>query len=90
MVKNGKWLVLMGLVLLVSSGLGYAQPWYVDDDNCPGPGTGTAADPFCTIQAAVNFAVAGHVINVAGGTYTENVTVPQGMNGLQILGSGLN
>ena len=29
----------------------YAQTtWHVDDDNCPGPGPGTEAGPFCKIQ----------------------------------------
>ncbi len=41
---------------------------YVDAANCPGPGNGTIEDPYCSIQAALNFG-AGPVILVAPGTY---------------------
>ena len=27
---------------------------YVDDDNCPGPGSGTSGDPFCSLQDALD------------------------------------
>ena len=30
---------------------------YVDDANCPGPGSGTEADPFCKIQDGIDAAV---------------------------------
>ena len=43
--------------------------WYVDDDACPGPGSGTTGDPFCSIQTAVNAASSGDTIVVAAGTY---------------------
>ena len=42
--------------------------WFVDDDNCPA-GTGTQADPFCTIQAAVDAAASGDTILVLAGAY---------------------
>ncbi|MFQ5493746.1 MAG: right-handed parallel beta-helix repeat-containing protein [Phycisphaerae bacterium] len=44
--------------------------WHVDDDNCPGPGSGTAIDPFCTIQEGITAAVDADTVLVADGTYT--------------------
>jgi pectin methylesterase-like acyl-CoA thioesterase len=57
-----------------------AAVWYVDDDACPGPGTGSLGDPFCRIQAAVDAASPNDEIWVAGGTYTgtQTVTVSNG------------
>jgi parallel beta-helix repeat protein len=44
---------------------------------CSDTGTGTASQPFCTIGAATKRAlVAGDVVQVAPGTYREQVTVP--------------
>lgn len=44
--------------------------WFVDDDNCPGAGSGTAADPFCGIQAGMDAAQEGDTVVVADGVYT--------------------
>ena len=46
--------------------------WYVDDDNCPGPGTGTELDPFCLIQDAIDAASDDDEIIIALGLYTED------------------
>src|SRR2546425_1239229 len=40
-----------------------------------------------TIQGAVTAAAGGDTIKIAAGTYFENVTVPAGKDGLQILGA---
>jgi predicted outer membrane repeat protein len=47
--------------------------WYVDDDNCPGPGSGTPGDPFCSIQAAIDASADLDEIVVAPGTYVETI-----------------
>jgi hypothetical protein len=43
--------------------------------NCSDAGSGTSAQPFCTISAAAARAVAGDTVSVASGTYREQVTV---------------
>ncbi|MBK5287082.1 MAG: right-handed parallel beta-helix repeat-containing protein, partial [Acidimicrobiia bacterium] len=50
---------------------------FVDRANssCTDFGTGTAAAPFCTINAAAQKATAGKTVSVAAGTYPEQVTV---------------
>ena len=47
---------------------------YVDASHS-GPFVGTASDPFATIQDAVNAVTAPTVINVANGTYLENLDI---------------
>ena len=48
--------------------------YYVDDDNYPGPGNGSLADPFCKIQDAID-AATGTTITVLPGTYDEDLFI---------------
>ncbi|MGB8003723.1 MAG: DUF1565 domain-containing protein, partial [Gaiellaceae bacterium] len=50
---------------------------YVDGSNpsCSNAGTGTPAQPFCTIAAAATKAVPGKTVEVAAGTYSEQVSI---------------
>lgn len=52
---------------------------YVDGNSssCSDAGLGTAAAPFCTIDRAASVAVAGQTVQVASGTYNEDVYVDQ-------------
>ncbi len=72
------------LLVLATAAVGVAMPLigstapgptviFVDDDNCPGPGTGTELDPYCSIQTAIENAVDTDEIVVAPGTYFETI-----------------
>jgi parallel beta-helix repeat protein len=46
-----------------------------NDPNCSDVGSGTAAQPFCSIKPAASRVVAGQTVLVSTGTYNEGVTV---------------
>lgn len=71
--------LVLGFSLLTAMPVAAATTWYVDDDNCPGPGSGSVGDPFCTIQAAVSAASSGDTIYVHAGTYFEHVTIDKSL-----------
>lgn len=84
-------LAALTVVVLLLAALGSVpasaqKTWYVDDDNYPGPGTGTVDDPFCKIQDAIDTAQPGDTIIVAAGTYPERLVINR--EGLTLKGDG--
>ena len=53
----------------------YATDWHVDAGNPNCPGSGTQADPFCTISDAIAVAQNGDHVLVAPATYSETLRV---------------
>ena len=72
-MRLGSTLTLVAVALLVAGGASAQTVWYVDDDSCPGPGTGTAVDPFCKVQDGIAAALDGDTVLVLPGTYLETI-----------------
>jgi hypothetical protein len=68
---SGRHFLIVAVVAVFSSA--QADTIYVDDDNCPGPGSGFPWDPYCSIQTAIDNAVDTDEIVVAPGTYLETI-----------------
>ena len=66
-------LIVPAVAVVCSVTAARAATIFVDAANCPGPGNGTAGDPYCTIQTAINNAVDTDEIVVAEGTYPEKI-----------------
>lgn len=74
MTKHTLFIAIAGIVEFISVGsTAIATTWHVDDDNCPGPGTGTVADPFCSIQSGIGASSNGDEVLVSPGTYHETI-----------------
>ncbi len=64
---------LLAAVTVLAVSTAQAATIHVDAGNCPGPGNGSEADPFCSIQTAIDNAVDTDEIVVAPGTYFERI-----------------
>jgi len=64
---------ILGLVL--GSATAGAATWHVDDDTCPAAGDGSAATPFCSIQAGIDAATDADEVLVEPGTYGEMINL---------------
>ncbi len=60
--------------------LAHAVNIYVDDDTCPGTGSGTQADPYCSIATAIASAASGDDVLVYPGTYAERIIMRTGVD----------
>ncbi|MHC4220196.1 MAG: hypothetical protein ACYSU7_17260, partial [Planctomycetota bacterium] len=67
------WSVAATAAVVALTSAGQADTLYVDDDNYPGPGSGSEADPYSSIQDAIAAAVNGDEVVVAEGIYAEPI-----------------
>ncbi|MGV9266410.1 right-handed parallel beta-helix repeat-containing protein [Kitasatospora sp. NPDC003701] len=70
--------VVVGAALPVAAAHAETTTLFVNNDasaQCSDAGTGTQAQPYCTVQAAADAALPGQTVQIAGGTYPEAVTV---------------
>ncbi|MEV0192817.1 hypothetical protein AB0I39_30335 [Kitasatospora purpeofusca] len=69
--------VVVGLGVVVPVGAGAADrpTIHVDQNSCSSAADGSAAYPFCSIQAAADVVEPGQTVVVAGGIYRESVTL---------------
>ncbi len=85
--------LLLALALVLSLGLVTGLPvmagsttWYVTEDGA-GNRTGKDLDnAFDSIQAGINVSGPGDTVEVASGTYEEDLVIPAGKDGLEIKG----
>jgi hypothetical protein len=70
-MSSSHLLVVVAVVAVFSAA--HADTIYVDTDNCPGPGSGTPEDPYCSIQTGIDNAVDTDEIVVAPGIYLEMI-----------------
>jgi hypothetical protein len=65
--------VTVAAVAVMLASTSQAITIHVDADNCPGPGSGTPAHPYCSIQTAIDNAADMDDIVVAPGSYLETI-----------------
>ncbi|HEB49292.1 MAG TPA: DUF1565 domain-containing protein [Desulfobulbus sp.] len=72
--------VLLLFFLICLPAISCAANIYVDDDTCPGTGSGTASNPYCSIGDAISAASSGDVVLVYPGTYDERIYMRTGVD----------
>ena len=80
--KVGSALTWLAVAAVMLSVFGAAPVWVQPaevwvDDGCSGPGSGTQADPYCTIQDGIDNVANGGTVHVAAGTYDETISIDQ-------------
>ena len=77
-VRNWACLVIVSLPLTAFA----QQTVHVDDGACPGPGSGTAGDPYCSIQTAICDLrdTGGGTVEVSPGHYNESLRMFPGVS----------
>ena len=88
-------LLAAGVVLPTAAASADTTTLYVDISNSAcsdtAAGTGTATDPYCTIQAATNAAQPGDTVKIApGGTYPATTITASGSSGAPLTIAGTN
>ena len=79
--------LVLSFSLVVTTPVAAQDTWYVVEGGA-GSQDGTSwANAFATIGTAVTAASSGDTIEVAAGTYTEDVTIPPALTGLTLLGA---
>jgi hypothetical protein len=84
-----KFLIILTLLIMTAI-YSFAATYYVDATNGNDANDGSQNNPFKTILAARQPAwntAGGDTINIAAGTYTENIQTQAGDNGIKIIGT---
>ncbi len=83
-LNNGQGFLFDGVKLTTNDNC--TTTCYVDGATGDDAASGQANDPLKTIQGGVNAVTAGGTVNVAAGTYRENVVVPKSV---RVMGAGV-
>ncbi len=70
---------VLALLMFVITSMSFAQPYYVSTSGSDVTGTGTAGNPWATINYAIATVSAGNTIIVAAGTYSETVIIDKAL-----------
>ncbi|MCF8242029.1 MAG: T9SS type A sorting domain-containing protein [Melioribacteraceae bacterium] len=79
---------LVVLIFSLTSGLIAQTTHYVATTGNDDTGDGSSINPWATIQFAVDNSDPGDIIEVAAGTYTEDISIPATHTNLEIYGDG--
>jgi len=84
--------LLFCLLLIASFTVAVAADRYVDDAACPGPGSGTDPDPYCSIQDAMCEldGIGGGTVHVRPGYYNESLRMFPGVSVISTGGASVS